>query len=154
MEPVPARERSIPAWATLVIRLALGVVFIAHGSQKVFGAFGGHGMDGTIGMVRSLGFPLPVMFAWFAALAEFLGGIGVFVGLLTRFAAAGIAITMVVAITRVHLKGGFFAPRGFEYPLVLLAMALSLIFSGAGKISLDWLAHRVLRRESRSPEGG
>ncbi len=154
MEQVTERERNTPSWAPLVIRLVLGVVFIAHGSMKVFGAFGGHGMPGTIGMVESLGFPVPVIFAWLAALAEFLGGIGVLVGLLTRVGAAAIAVNMIVAITMVHLKNGFFAPRGYEFPLVLLAMALSLIIAGAGSISLDWLLWRSPRKESRNPLGG
>lgn len=145
--------RCVPAWGPLVIRMALGVIFMAHGAQKVFGFFGGHGMPGTYAMVRSLGFPLPLMFAWLAALAEFLGGMGVLFGLLTRIAAAGIAVNMVVAIVKVHLKNGFFAPAGFEYPLALLSMALFLIISGAGRISLDWLIRYGTRGQRGEPRG-
>jgi len=147
----PSRpDECVPVWGPLAIRLVLGIVFMAHGSMKLFGAFGGHGVEGTIGMVRSLGFPLPVVFAWLLILAEFAGGLGALVGLLTRLAAFSIAISMVVAITKVHLHDGFFAPHGFEYPLVLLAMSLSLVFTGAGRLSLDWLVRVLLRRRSSS----
>lgn len=136
-----ARERAscLTTWAPLVIRLALAAIFIAHGAQKVFGAFDGHGIRGLAGFVGELGFRPPIVWAWLAALAEFLGGIGVLLGLLTRIAAAGILANMLVAILKVHAPNGFFLPDGIEFALANAAMALSLILSGAGKVSLDWV---------------
>lgn len=139
-----------PSWATLLIRLALGIVFIAHGSMKIFGAFGGHGMSGLIVGVGAMGFKPPILWAWLAALAEFGGGLGVLFGLLTRLAAFGIAFDMGVAILFVHAKNGFFLPKGFEFAFVLLMMAVSLMLSGAGKYSLDWYTKEMLRRKAQS----
>lgn len=148
-ENVSSSSRAVPSWAILFLRIAVGVVFVMHGSQKVFGAFGGHGMEGVIGMVTSLGFPAPVMFAWMLALTEFLGGLAVFFGLFTRPAAFAIAVNMTVAIIKVHFKNGFFAPTGFEYPFTLLLACISLMFSGPGRISLDWLIRRMLGTTSK-----
>jgi len=134
----PGRAEVIANWAPVAIRLALGAVFIAHGSQKLFGAFGGSGVAGVAGMTESMGLRPPMMWAWLLALTEFFGGLGVLVGLFTRPAALGIAVVMVVAAARVHFRNGFFLPGGFEFNLALLAMAVSLIISGAGAISLDW----------------
>lgn len=136
-------------WAPLVLRLALGIIFIAHGSQKVFGAFGGPGIKPVIGMVESLGFQPAWLWGWAAALAEFLGGMGILVGLLTRYAAAAVAVNMLVAVSKVHLSNGFFAPKGFEFPMALLAMAIALALSGAGRISLDWLVRSYLNGRGR-----
>ena len=125
-----------PLW----IRLPLGVVFIAHGLDKLFGTFGGGGFDATVAQFAELG----LQPAWFhAALGgggELLGGILVLLGLLTRFGGLLIAATMVVAIITVHLSGGLFArDGGFEYPLVILGSALSLVFTGGGALALDRL---------------
>ena len=133
-------EEYTPTWAPLFIRLALGTIFIAHGSQKVFGAFGGPGIPGVTEMTTGMGLKPAVLWAWALALTEFLGGVAVLVGLFTRFAAFGIAVVMLVAIITVHGKNGLFLSNGgFEFALALIAMALSLIASGAGKFSLDWL---------------
>lgn len=140
---------SIHSIAILILRLALGTIFFAHGSQKVFGAFGGHGITGVIGMTTSFGLPMPVLMAWIVALIEFAGGIAVFLGFFTRIAAAGICINMTVAILKVHMKNGFFAPMGFEFPMSLLAIALSLVFSGGGRISIDYFLHKWLGAKSR-----
>ncbi len=126
----------------LVIRLALGTIFIAHGAQKVFGAFGGPGIAGVTGMVTALGFHPPLVWSYALALTEFLGGIGILLGLLTRLAGIGIIVVMSVAIATVHGPSGFFLPKGFEFNIALIAMALSLVISGAGMFSLDWLIRR------------
>jgi putative oxidoreductase len=132
----------------VAIRLALGVVFFAHGAQKVFGWWGGAGFSGTVAAFSAMGLPAPVTVLVMAA--ELLGGIGVFLGALTRLAALGIAGVMVGAILLVHLPHGFFmnwelAPgrgHGIETNLALLAMAVSLILTGAGPLSIDALRGR------------
>lgn len=116
----------------LVLRLVLGAVMIAHGYPKVFG-----GMHHFVDVVRGL--HLPGWMAYLSAAAEFGGGILLIVGLLTRFAAACVCIDMVVAIFGVHLKNGFLGQGNYQFPLALAAMSFSLIFSGAGPISIDWL---------------
>ena len=130
----------------LLARVALGVVFFAHGSQKLFGWFGGHGWSGTIGFMHDkLG--IPVAFAALAIFAEFFGALGVLTGWLTRLAAFGIFCVMAVAVLTVHLPNGFFADKhGYEYPLTLGLIALSLVFSGAGPWSLDALVCRLCQK--------
>src|SRR5687767_3473822 len=128
-----------PTWFTLPIRLALGVVMIAHGSQKALGSFNGPGFKTFVAGDTPFNFMRP---AWFwlgaAALSELIGGLLVALGLLTRVAAFFIACTMLTAVIGFHLSGGFFATnRGFEYPLSLLAMALGLLISGGGQASVD-----------------
>ena len=123
--------------APLVIRIVLGIIFIAHGSQKLFGAFGGHGVAGMVMFMKQLGANPPILWAWIVTLVEFFGGLGVLFGLLTRWAALGLAVNMVVAIVLVHAKNGFFSPGGFEYPLALIALSLALLFWGPGKISIE-----------------
>lgn len=133
----------------LVLRVGLGVVFIAHGGQKVFGAFGGPGLQGTVQfMSEKLG--IPAVLAYVASFTEFFGGMAVLLGLLTPLAAMGLAVTMAVAILRVHLPAGFFAPKGYEYPLALLAQSLCLTVAGPGRLSLDYLVvSKMLKKESR-----
>jgi putative oxidoreductase len=126
-------------WFTLPIRLALAAVMIAHGSQKVLGTFAGPGFNAFTAGNTPFGFMRP---AWLwlgaAALSELVGGLLVGLGFLTRVGAFFIACVMLTAIVGVHLPGGFFASnRGYEYPLVLLAMALALLISGAGQASVD-----------------
>jgi putative oxidoreductase len=128
-----------PTWFTLPIRLALAAVMIAHGSQKVLGTFAGPGFNAFTAGNTPFGFMRP---AWLwlgaAALSELVGGLLVGLGFLTRVGAFFIACVMLTAIVGVHLPGGFFASnRGYEYPLVLLAMALALLISGAGQASVD-----------------
>ncbi len=118
--------------ALLVLRLALGAVMIAHGSSKVFG-----GMHNFTGMVHGLG--MPAWLAYLSAAAEFGGGILVVIGFLTRFAAAAIVIDMLVAISKVHWKHGFLGEGNYQFPLALAAIAFSLVFFGAGPISIDGL---------------
>ncbi|HEV8044190.1 MAG TPA: DoxX family protein, partial [Rubrobacter sp.] len=116
----------------------LGVIFAAHGAQKLFGSFGGAGLQGTAGFHGQLGIKPPYLMAVLAGLAEFVGGILVAVGLLTPFAAVALIATMAVAVLTVHLKNGFFSMNGgYEFNLALAAMALTLLFVGAGALSLD-----------------
>lgn len=121
----------------LSLRLVLGVIFIAHGAQKLFGIFGGHGIPGTISMMKSMNFILPVLFAWILALAEFLGGLGILLGALPKTSAILISIVMLVAIFAVHLPNGFFNSNGgVEFPLMNLVVAFAIFNAGAGKYSL------------------
>ena len=126
-------------WFTLPVRLGLGAVMMAHGSQKVLGAFNGPGFKAFIAGAAPFGFMRP---AWFwlgaAALSELVGGFLVAIGFLTRVGAFFISCVMLTAIVGVHWPAGFFAGnRGYEYPLTILAMALALLISGAGQASVD-----------------
>src|SRR5437773_551609 len=114
--------------ATLILRLVLGVVFFAHGAQKLLGWFGGPGFSGTMGMFTGY-LHIPAPLAFLAIAAEFFGGLGLILGFLTRIAAFGIAVNMLVAIATVHHSYGFFMNwtgtqkgEGFEYHLLVLAM--------------------------------
>jgi putative oxidoreductase len=139
------------AWPLLIVRVFLGVIFFAHGAQKVFGLFGGPGLKGTIGYFQnSLG--VPPTLAVLAALTECFGGLAVFVGLMTRLAALGLIAVMVVAIAKVHWRNGFFLNmslqpgkgHGFEFNFALIGMALALLVGGGGAKSLDRLILRWL----------
>lgn len=129
--------RSSAIWSPLVIRIALGIIFMAHGMQKLFGAFGGDGIEGTAQFMRSMDVVPALFWAWVVALIEFFGGLFVLIGLFTRIASVLLIINMAVAIALIHWRGGFFAGEGgFEFNLALIAMALSLIFSGPGACAL------------------
>ncbi len=137
-----------PSWAITVVRVVLGVIFFAHGSQKVLGWFGGYGLKGTTGWLASIGLPLPVAYA--VCFFEFLGGIGLILGLLTRLAALAVIVVMVGAIAKVHWRNGFFinwdlAPgkgHGLEANLAFLAMAVACLIAGGGALSVDALLAR------------
>lgn len=125
-------------FSLIFLRAALGVIFFAHGSQKLLGWFGGYGFDATVQFFQQMGIP-PVL-ATLAILAEFFGGLMVLLGFFTRIGAAGIAVTMAVALFTVHLQQGFFIAGdkvGFEYVFALLLMALYLVVNGAGELSVD-----------------
>ncbi len=110
----------------LVLRVVLGVIFAAHGAQKLFGSFNGPGLKGTAGFHEQLGIRSPFAMAVLAGLAEFVGGLLVAVGFLTPLAAAALIVTMVVAALTVHVKNGFFAQTGgYEFNLALTGMALN-----------------------------
>jgi putative oxidoreductase len=122
----------------LLLRLAAGLTLAAHGSQKLFGWFGGYGLDGTGGFLEQLGFTPGKRQAAAAGLAEMGGGLLLALGFLTPLAAALVGAVMLVAAASVHLKNGFFATGGgFEYNLVLGTAGLSLAFTGPGTLSLD-----------------
>ena len=124
-------------WATLPLRIALGVIFMAHGGQKLFGWLGGHGLSGTaVFFAAKLGLAPGLLWATLAGIGEFGGGVLVLLGLFTRFGALMIAIVMGVAIAKVHW-GSFFLPKGIEFTFALLAAAVALLIAGGGKFSLD-----------------
>lgn len=130
-------------WAPLALRLSVGIVFIAHGAQKLFGWFGGYGLEGTGQWMASIGLGPGYLMAMLAGGAEFFGGLALVLGLLVRPAALVLALTMLVAIFAVHLSSGFFlSNNGYEYALTLFAASVSLMFSGAGCASLDALLAR------------
>src|SRR5580700_8734384 len=131
------------AFATTIIRVVLGIVFFAHGAQKMLGWFGGYGFTGTMGFFTGT-MHIPAFFAFLAIAAEFFGSLGLLLGLFTRVAAFGIAMNMLVAIVMVHSQFGFFANwsgtqkgEGFEYHLLVLAMCALLMIKGAGAVSVD-----------------
>lgn len=124
--------------ALLILRLALGAIFVAHGAQKLFGSFGGPGLKGTAGFFDQLGIKPAGTMALLAGLTEFVGGLLVAVGFLTPVAALGLIVVMAVAAFTVHLQNGFFATDGgYEFNLALAAMALALLVAGAGAYSVD-----------------
>src|SRR2546428_13058931 len=131
------------ATATTVLRVVLGIVFFAHGAQKMLGCFGGYGFTGTMAFFTGT-MHIPAFFAFLAIAAEFFGGLGLILGFLTRIAAFGIAVNMLVAIATVHHSYGFFMNwtgtqkgEGFEYHLLVLAITAYLIIRGAGALSVD-----------------
>ena len=130
--------------ALMMIRIPLGAIFLAHGSQKLLGLFGGQGLTATFKVFdEKMG--IPPVFTFLAIIAEFGGGIGVLLGFLTRLSGLGIAAVMAVAIWKVHLVNGFFMNwfltpgkgHGIEYNLALLGMGLALVCKGGGPWSVD-----------------
>lgn len=126
-------------YATLLIRVALGWVFIYHGAQKVFGVWGGGGLSGFADTLRSNGWPIPMVFAIMAGIGELMGGLLVTAGIITRYAALILAVIMFVAAVTFHHHAFGMKYRGFEYNFVLGMMALSLVIAGGGKGSVDRL---------------
>jgi putative oxidoreductase len=129
--------------ALTIVRLVLGIVFFAHGAQKVLGWFGGFGFSATMGAFTQ-GMHIPAPLAFVAICAEFLGGIGLILGFLGRVAAFGIACNMLVAVLTIHRHFGFFANwygnqkgEGFEYHLLVLAIAFAIMWKGSGALSVD-----------------
>jgi putative oxidoreductase len=131
-------------WAPLALRLALGLVMAGHGAQKLFGWFGGYGLQATAGFFAdNLGLKPGLFWAGLAAGGEFFGGLLLIIGLATRLAAVNTAIIMLVAIVTVH-PNAFFLPNGMEFALSLLAMSIALIFTGGGSLSADAYLTRSL----------
>jgi putative oxidoreductase len=126
-----------PTWVTLPIRLALGIIFIAHGAQKVFGVWGGKGLAMFTAGPAPLGLTPPWLWLSAAAFSELVGGALVLIGLLTRVGALSIAAVMLVAMFGVHWGSFFMSNRGIEFTLALLAMAVSLLIAGGGRLSID-----------------
>jgi putative oxidoreductase len=129
--------------ASLVLRVVTGVVFFAHGAQLALGWFGGNGFNATMQFFTQ-NMHIPAVFAFLAILAQFLGSLGLIVGLLTRVAAFGIGVVMLVATVMVHLPVGFFMNwfgnqkgEGYEYHLLAMAIAVALMIKGGGKASID-----------------
>ena len=116
-----------------VLRMVVGIVFLAHGGQKLFT----FGFGGVADYLAHVGIPFPALFAVVVSLAEFLGGAALVLGLATRWAALALSVDMLVALLTVKLKGGFFAPAGMEFELTLLAACVCLAFTGPGAMSLE-----------------
>ena len=129
------RDRSAIDVALLIARVIVGVVFMAHGAQKLFGAFGGPGLSAVVGMMGPLGY--------LVSIGEFFGGLGIVVGFLSRFSAASIIVIMLGAIGMIHGKVGFFmnwmgnqGGEGFEYHLLAIAVLLVILIAGPGRYAL------------------
>ena len=131
----PALVRPQPRYdaALALLRVVVGVIFAAHGAQKLFV----YGFAGVTGAFTQMGVPLPGITGPLVALVEFFGGLALIVGLLTRLAGLGLAVVMLGAIFMVHLASGFFAPQGIEFALALFAAAAALAIAGPGRFSAD-----------------
>jgi len=132
---VHVTNRSAVDWALLIGRIIVGLVFMMHGSQKLFGAFGGPGLSGVVQMMGPLGYLVTI--------GEFFGGLGIIVGFLSRFSAAAIILIMLGAIAMVHAKVGFFmnwmgqqGGEGFEYHLLAIAVLSSVLIAGPGRFAI------------------
>lgn len=113
----------------LLVRVIVGVIFAAHGAQKLFGAFGGPGLAGIVGMMGPLGYPVTI--------GEFFGGLGLIFGFLSRFSAASLIVIMIGAIAMVHFAKGFFlSDGGFEYNLALIGLLLPILIAGTGRFAI------------------
>ena len=125
-------------WGSVALRVPAGIIFAAHGSQKLFGWFGGYGLGGTAQWLDSIGLGPGILMALLVGGAEFFGGLALIAGLLVRPFAAVLAFAMAVAIFAVHAdKGLFVAKNGYEFALALLAIAAALVFTGGGRASVD-----------------
>ena len=132
---------------TLPVRVGAGVVFTAHGAQKLFGWFGGYGLEGTAGWMESIGLAPGTLMAALAGGAEFFGGLLLIAGFLVRPTAIVLAITMLVAIVTVHLQNGLFmSNNGYEFGLALLVISMGLALRGAGSLSIDSLLQNKLSK--------
>ncbi len=127
-----------------VLRVLVGIIFAAHGSQKLFGWFGGGGLAGTAQWMESIGLAPGTLMALLSGGTEFFGGLALIIGLLARPAALGLTFTLLVAIFTVHINNGLFmANNGYEFALALLGGTLAVLIEGAGKLSLDQaIAHK------------
>lgn len=129
---------------TLTLRVGAGVIFAAHGAQKLFGWFGGYGLEGTAGWLDSIGLGPGLLMAALSGGAEFFGGLLLIAGFMVRPAASALAFTMLVAIFSVHFSNGLFMTNnGYEFALALLAISVALILRGAGSLSVDQRLHKV-----------
>ena len=138
-----------------MLRLILGIVFFAHGAQKMLGWFGGPGFSGTMQFFNQMG--IPGLLAFLAIAAEFFGSLGLLAGFLGRLAALGIIVNMLVAVGAVHLPHGFFMNwtgtqqgEGFEYHLLAIAIGLAVLIKGSGAMSLDHALTLQLRRTAET----
>jgi putative oxidoreductase len=138
--PVPSRRIDI---VLAILRVVVGLVFVAHGAQKLF-VFGLAGVAGSFGQ---MGIPAADIVGPLVALLEFFGGLAILFGLLTRLAALGLAMNMLGAVLFVHFRNGFFLPSGFEFAFTLLGANIALLLAGAGRFSLD---HLVASRRASS----
>jgi putative oxidoreductase len=122
----------------MILRVVVGALFAGHGAQKLFGAFGGGGLEGTTGMFDNLSLRPSALHARAAGTAEFMGGLLLAFGLFTPFAAAALIAVMTTAVITVHFPNGIWnTNKGYEYNLVLVAVAFALSAIGPGAWSLD-----------------
>ncbi|MEE1925418.1 DoxX family protein [Pseudomonas sp. 148P] len=125
-------------WGITVLRIIVGIIFMAHGAQKLFGMFGGYGLAGTAQYMESIGLAPGMLMATLSGGAEFFGGLALFIGLLARPAALALIGLLVVAIFSVHIGNGLFMQNnGYEFALALLGGAVAVLIEGAGRASLD-----------------
>ncbi|OEE31488.1 DoxD-like family protein [Vibrio genomosp. F10 str. ZF-129] len=130
--------QSNAGFAALVLRVPVGIILAAHGAQKLFGWFGGYGLEGTGQWMASIGLAPGYLMALMAGSAEFFGGLALIFGLLTRPAALVNALAMLVAIFSVHISHGLFiSNNGYEFALALFAATLALAIQGGGKFAID-----------------
>lgn len=130
-----------------VLRVVIGLTFMAHGAQKLFGWFGGGGLAGVGQWMESIGLAPGYLMALLAGSAEFFGGLALVIGLLVRPAAVALIVVALVAIVSVHWVNGFFmSNNGYEYALALLVACVALLLEGAGKLSLDEVLARACSR--------
>ncbi len=127
------------ALGLLIIRLVFGLSFMGHGAQKLFGSFGGYGIKGTAQWFESIGVKPGVFMVVISGLIEFVGGLLLALGLFTPVVAILIALTMVVAIVKVHAPNGYLAAGGYEFNLTIIAVMVGLALIGAGQYSIDAL---------------
>lgn len=129
--PTVGRDRTAVDIALMIVRVVAGIIFVAHGAQKLFGVFGGPGLAKTVEMMGVMGYPVTI--------GEFFGGLGLIFGFLTRFSAASLVVIMIGAIVLVHGKNGFFqSAGGFEYNLALIGLLLPTLIAGPGRCSLAY----------------
>jgi putative oxidoreductase len=131
-----------------VLRLAVGAVFVGHGAQKLFGIWGGPGIEGTATGFAQIGLAPAMPLAVMVGIVEFVGGGLLILGALTLVSSLALTFTMLVAIWKVHLAGGFFLPAGFEYNLVLIGALVSLMLTGPGAFSIDGRRARSAEAEA------
>ena len=135
--------------SSLPLRLSAGIIFSAHGAQKLFAWFGGYGLDGTGQWMDSIGLSPGYLMALLAGSVEFFGGLLLIAGLLIRPTSFVLALTMIVAIFSVHINNGLFiSNNGYEFGLALLAITLALFIQGAGRYSVDSLLYQKLNKTS------
>ena len=153
---VEARVMTAVDWSLLVLRIALAAIFFAHGSQKLFGWFGGQGLQATVAGFEKGGIPMPL--AYLVPFTEFFGSLGLLFGVLARLSALGVGIIMLVAILKVHLPNGFFMNwsgqqhgEGFEYHVMAIAIALAIMIAGPGRMALTDVEHRLFSKPAPPP---
>src|SRR4030095_5630430 len=141
-------DRTAVDWALLIARISVGIIFTAHGAQKLFGAFGGPGLSAVVEMMGPLGYLVTI--------GEFFGGLGLILGVLSRFSAASITLIMLGAIAMVHAKFGFFMNwtgnqpgEGFEYHLLAIGTFLTIVIAGPGRYAVGSLLHLPLAGTGR-----
>jgi putative oxidoreductase len=131
-----------------VLRLVIGAIFVAHGAQKLFGIWGGGGIEGTTAFFTQLGLGPAMPLAILVGAVEFVGGLMLVGGALTLFACLALTIDMLVATVKVHLAGGFFLPAGYEFNLALIGALVSLMLTGPGALSIDGQRARSAEAEA------